>query len=161
MKRRAGAAAALLALLACAGCLGRGPTRIETPARGAVVVDSDAALALHRRIEGFYLRLARRRFNTLETYNDFIMRDHFRSAGLFFDYYADLAESLDRANFDQNRPKHIEVLQFLFEDAETALVQVEFIGEDDRPLNPFETELIRLDRWEWAEGAWWIRPGRL
>jgi hypothetical protein len=152
----------LLAALACAGCLWRaGRGGIETPPRGAVVVDSDAALALHRRVEGFYLRLARRRFNTLETYNDFIMRDHFRSEGLFFDYFADLAESLDEANFEQNRPSEIEVMEFLFEDAQTALVQVRFVGEDDRPLNPFRTRLRRLDRWEWAEGAWWVRPGRL
>ena len=22
-------------------------------------------------------------------------------------------------------------------------------------------ELVRFDRWEWAEGTWWIRPGKL
>jgi hypothetical protein len=155
-------AIALLAALACVGCLWRGERPgIETPPRGAVVVDSDAALALQRRVDGFYLRLAQRRFNTLETYNDFIMRDHFQSEGLFFDYYADLAESLDEANFERNRPTRIEVLEFLFEDAQSALVEVRFVGEDDRPLNPFRTRLRRIDRWEWADGAWWIKPGRL
>ena len=88
------AARAALAARARAQRAAAAPRRAE---RGAVAVAPEVALALRHRVEGFYLRLAHRRFDTLETYNDFIMRDHFASQGLFFDYYADLAEDLARA----------------------------------------------------------------
>lgn len=153
------AAAALMAALvwACAG----EPPPLAAPERGAVAVAPEVALALRHRVEGFYLRLAHRRFDTLETYNDFIMRDHFASQGLFFDYYADLAEDLARAQFERSRPTGVAVLEFLFEDAKTAQVLVRFRGNDGRPLRPGGVELVRTDRWEWAEGTWWVRPGKL
>jgi len=143
--------------LACAGEV----PRLSVPEEGAVVVGSERALSLRRRTEGFYLRLAHRRFNTLETYNDFIMRDHFRSLDLFFDYYADLAQALVEADFEKSRPTGIEVLEFLFEDPQTAQVLVRFRGRDGRPLRPGSTQLVRTDRWEWADDTWWIRPGKL
>jgi hypothetical protein len=145
----------LFALAACAGT----PT-LDAP-HGAVAVAPEVALGLRRRVEGFYLRLAHRRFDTLETYNDFIMRDHFQSLDLFFDYYADLAEQLAKAQFDRTRPTDVEVLEFLFEDPKTALVLVRFRGEDGRPLRPGTVVLVRSERWEWIEGSWWIRPGKL
>ena len=153
------AAALLLAVLVSA-CAGEPPS-LPAPERGAVAVAPEVALALRHRVEGFYLRLAHRRFDTLETYNDFIMRDHFASLDLFFDYYADLAEDLAGAQFDRSRPTDVEVLEFLFEDAKTAQVLVRFRGNDGRPLRPGSVELVRIDRWELAEGTWWVRPGKL
>jgi hypothetical protein len=126
-----------------------------------VAVDSDTALALRRRADGFYLRLASRRFNTLETYADRIMREHFRSPNLFLDYYADLAQAFADANFERRRPVLIEVLELRFEDPITARVRVRYVGEDDRPLRPFEVGLERVDRWHWEDGTWWIRPGKI
>jgi hypothetical protein len=155
--RRAAALALLWLAVACAGP----PPPIAVPEGGAVAVDPEVALALRRRVEGFYLRLAHRRFDTLETYNDFIMRDHFASLDLFFDYYADLSEDLVLANFERSRPTDVSVLEFLFETPETAHVLVRFRGNDGRPLRPGTTELVRLDRWEWADGAWRVRPGKL
>jgi hypothetical protein len=152
-------AAVLLAVLVSA-CAGE-PPPLAAPERGAVSVAPEAALALRHRVEGFYLRLAHRRFDTLETYNDFIMRDHFASLDLFFDYYADLAEDLALAQFERSRPTGVEVLEFLFEDAKTAQVLVRFRGNDGRPLRPGSVELVRIDRWELAEGTWWVRPGKL
>src|SRR4030095_15139737 len=150
------AAALLLALsAACAGA----PT-LDT-SRGGVAVTPEVALALRHRVDGFYLRLAHRRFDTLETYNDFIMRDHFASLDLFFDYYADLAEDLTAARFDRNRPTSVSVLEFLFEDAQTAQVLVWFEGDDGRPLRPGSVELVRTDRWEFTDGTWWLRPGKV
>jgi hypothetical protein len=93
------------------------------------------ALALRHRVDGFYLRLAHRRFDTLETYNDFIMRDHFASLDLFFDYYADLAEDLAGARFDRSRPTEVEVLEFCSR-TQDAQVLVRFVGDDGRPLRP-------------------------
>jgi hypothetical protein len=152
-------AAALLAALVSA-CAGE-PPPLPAPERGAVAVAPELALALRRRVEGFYLRLAHRRFDTIETYNDFIMRDHFASLDLFFDYYADLAEDLTRAQFERSAPTDVEVLEFLFEDPKTAQVLVRFRGRDGRPLRPGGVELVRTDRWEWADGTWWVRPGKL
>jgi hypothetical protein len=156
VKRRA---AVLLLGLACA-CAGD-PPPLSAPEHGAVAVAPEVALALRHRVEGFYLRLAHRRFDTLETYNDFIMRDHFSSLDLFFDYFADLAEDLAHAEFDRSRPTGVEVLEFLFEDPKTAQVLVRFRGDDKRPLRPGTVELVRTDRWEWSEGTWWVRPGKL
>jgi hypothetical protein len=153
------AAAVLLAAFAV-GCAGD-PPPLPAPEHGAVAVAPEVALALRHRLDGFYLRLAHRRFDTLETYNDFIMRDHFTSLDLFFDYYADLAEDLATAQFDRNRPTDVDVLEFLFEDTTKALVLVRFRGEDGRPLRPGTVELVRTDRWEWSEGTWWVRPGKL
>ena len=151
--------AAALLLLGLGAACASAPT-LDAP-RGAVAVAPEVALGLRHRVEGFYLRLAHRRFDTLETYNDFIMRDHFQSLDLFFDYYADLAEDLRNARFDRSAPTNVEVLEFLFEDAKTAEVLVRFVGEDGRPLRPGSVELVRSDRWEWVEGTWWIRPGKL
>ena len=154
--KRAAVLALLGLALACAG-----PPPLAVPEGGAVAVEPEVALALRRRVEGFYLRLAHRRFDTLETYNDFIMRDYFQSLDLFFDYYADLAEDLTAARFDRNRPTSVSVLEFLFEDAKTAQVLVRFVGDDGRPLRPGSVELVRTDRWEFTEGTWWLRPGKV
>ena len=148
-----------LLLLAGLGCGSVAP--LSAPDTGAVVVDSDSAFALLRRVRGFYLRLAERRFNSLETYRDFITRSHFRTPELFLDYYADLAEALGNAHFEQERPDEVEIESFLFEDSLTAQVQIRFRGEDNRPLRPGHVDLVRVDRWEWADGTWWIRPGRV
>ena len=154
-----GCAAAAVAL-AAAACGGPVP-RIPAPEGGAVAVDSGAALEFQKRADGFYLRLAHRRFNTLETFDDFVLRDHFQSPDLFFDYYADLAQTLTDAHFDKSRPFGVRLEAFLFEDARTARVQVRFEGWDGRPLRPGITKLIRLDRWDWADGTWWLHPGKL
>ena len=145
--------------LACALACASAP-RLDAP-RGSVAVAPEVALGLRHRVDGFYLRLAHRRFDTLETYNDFIMRDHFASLDLFFEYYADLSEDLVAANFERSRPTDVSVLEFLFEDSETAHVLVRFVGNDGRPLRPGTTQLVRTDRWEWPDGAWRVRPGKL
>jgi len=158
-QRRSLAFSWVVAALALA-CAGAAP-RVGVPENGGMVVASDAALGLERRAEGFYLRIAHRRFNTLETFNDFIMRDYFQSPDLFFDYYADLAQAFTEANFERSRPTKARVLEFAFEDERTVRVQVRFDGFDGRPLRPGSTHLVRVDRWELAEGTWWIRPGKL
>jgi hypothetical protein len=149
--------AAVLLGSACAPSGGH----IPLPAGGSVAVDSETAVSFHRRVEAFYQRLIRRRFNALETFEDPMLRDYFRSPDLFFDYYADLAQALAEAHFEKSRPLGFEVQEFAFEGAGRAQVQVRFAGEDDRPLRPGKTSLVRRDRWEWAEGSWWIIPGKL
>jgi hypothetical protein len=151
----------ILALLGVAALACGGGPKLVAPDTGAVAVASDTAFALERRVTGFYLRLAHRRFNSLETYRDFITRSHFRTPELFLDYYADLAENLAAAHFEQERPDAVRIDDFLFEDALTARVRIHFQGRDNRPLRPGHVELVRVDRWEWADGTWWIRPGHV
>ncbi|MGH0031663.1 MAG: hypothetical protein ACQGVC_17880 [Myxococcota bacterium] len=152
----------LLALLAVAlgagACRGPGEAAPNVP---TVAVDSDTALSLRQRTDGFYLRLAHRRFNTLETYNDRIMREHFRSPALFLDYYADLAQSLSDANFEKSRPLRVEIQEMRFEDPASARVWIRFVGYDDRPLRPGRVRMVRVDRWERSDGTWWVQPGKL
>ena len=81
MSRRAAAVAALALASACVG--DRGP--IPTDSRVSVAVSEESALSFQRRIDAFYRRLIQRRFNTLETFNDPVLRDRFRSPDLFFD----------------------------------------------------------------------------
>ena len=151
------AVAALVLASACAG--GRGLIPAEPGA--SVAVSAESALSFQRRIDAFYRRLTQRRFNALETFNDPVLRDHFRSPDLFFDYYADLAHTLAEAHFEKSRPNRVEIQEFLFESGEVALVQVRFRGDDRRPLRPGTVSVVRRDRWERIEGRWWIAPGRL
>ena len=131
---------------------------VQNPYEGGPELDLERLRAL---AGDFYGRLENRRFNSLETYNDRIMREHFRSGALFLDYYADLAQAFAEAHFEKRRPQRIEVQEFLFEDPGHARVEVRFVGRDDRPLRPGSVDLVRIDRWEWAEGTWWIQPGKL
>ncbi len=152
--------AALLGLFLCSACSSSsGP--IPKPPSGSVGVAGGYAIDFLRRTETFYKTLIRRRFNTLETFKDRVLRDHFQTPDAFFDYYADLAQSLNEARFERSRPADVKVEEFLFENRFIAQVQVRFVGEDSRPLNPGKAVLIRLDRWERVDGRWWIKPGKL
>jgi len=142
---------------ACASSSGH----IPKPPSGSVGVAGGYAIDFLQRTETFYQTLIRRRFNTLETFNDRVLRDHFQTPDDFFDYYADLAQSLQMARFDRSRPTNVEIEEFLFENRFIAQVQVRFVGDSSRPLNPGSSVLIRLDRWERVNGRWWIAPGKL
>ncbi len=150
---------ALLGLCLASACSSSG--HIPKPPSGSVGVAGEYAIDFLQRSETFYETLIRRRFNTLETFKDPVLRDHFETPDSFFDYYADLAQALQAARFDRSRPTDVEVEEFLFENRFIAQVQVRFVGESSRPLNPGKAALIRLDRWERVNGRWWIVPGKL
>jgi hypothetical protein len=151
--------APLLGLLLGLACASSGA--LPEPPGGTVAVASDTALALHQGTEAFYERLVARRVNTLETFNDPVLRQYFRSEDLFFDYYADLAQSLADAHFEKSRPFAVEVQEMIFEDAARARVQVRFRGWDSRPLRPNRVSLVRRDQWLYEREAWSITPGKL
>ena len=90
-----------------------------------------------------------------------VLRAHFRDPESFFDYYANLAESLSAAHFEKSRPLSVAVQEFVFDDPDRVRVQIRFVGEDDRPLRPNKVVLIRQDRWESSDGSWWVAPGKL
>jgi hypothetical protein len=152
---RAALAAGVLAL-ACASS-----GAISEPPGGSTSVDAQTALAFYERAEAFYLHLAQRRFNTLETFNDATLRQHFASEDLFFDYYADLAQSFADAHFERSRPESVEIEEFVFEHAGHVRVLVRFTGRDGRPLRPGSSSVVREDRWETSGETWWIVPGKL
>jgi len=134
---------------------------IPEPEGGSVAVPADMAIGLNGGATVFYEQLVQRRVNALETFNDPVLRKYFRSEDLFFDYYADLAQSLADAHFEKSRPFAIEVQEMIFESAANAQVQVLFRGYDNRPLRPNRVSLVRRDRWQYEQEAWWITPGKL
>lgn len=154
-----GGGLALALSLAVAGCASA--RALDEPPGGGTAVRPETALALLEQVEAFYGRLVQRRFNTLETFNDAVLREHFYTADLFFDYYADFAQSLADAHFEQSKPLSFDVEEFVFEEATRARVLVRIEGADGRPLRPGRSALFREDRWQRAEGRWWITPGKL
>ena len=148
----------LLALLGFA-CASAGA--LPEPEGGSIAVASDTALSLHQGTEHFYTRLVQRRVNTLETFNDPLLRKFFRSEDLFFDYYAELAQSLADAHFEKSRPFAIEVQEMIFDSPQSARVQVLFRGYDNRPLRPTRVKLLRREEWRYEQEAWWIKPSKL
>jgi len=155
--RRMAAAAGLLVAAACSTT--DGP--IPEPAGGSIAVSADTSLVFYVQARTFYSRLVQRRFNTLETFNDPVLRQPFQTENDFFDYYADLADSLRGAHFERSRPIAVDVQGYVFESPDDVRVQVQFLGEDDRPLRPNKTSLLRLDRWQRRDGGWSINPDRL
>lgn len=152
--------AALAAALFLAACSTYGGPVPEPPG-GSVPVSPETSLSFYLQANVFYARLVQRRFNTLETFNDPVLRDPFRTENRFFDYYADLAQSFHEAHFERSRPIEVDIEGFIFESPDRARVQVRFVGEDDRPLHPNKISLVRLDHWERADGRWWMTPGKL
>jgi hypothetical protein len=134
---------------------------IPEPPGGSVPVSPETSLNFYAHVDHFYQALAQRRFNTLETFNDPALREQFRTERRFFDYYADLAQSFFYANFERSRPESVEVQAYVFENPNLVRVQVRFVGDDDRPLRPNKTALIRLDRWQRFDGRWWMTPDKL
>jgi hypothetical protein len=129
--------------------------------QGVAVVDNEAVASFYQRAQGFYGRLAGRRFNTLSTYRDPFFRDFFSDERSHADYYADLTQALRVANFEQNTPVSLDVLELRVDGPGRATVRTRIVGENDLPLRWWETELVREDRWERSDGVWWIVPGAI
>jgi len=155
---------ALATALLVSGCSlwprGDAPEVAPDPAQGIELVEDPAVVELYERAVAFYDRLARRRFDSVETYQDELLRGYFGSEEAYADYYADLAGALVEAHFAQNRPVALTVLELRLEGPGRGRVQAEFVGEDGRPLRPGQVRLERTDRWERIEGVWRIAPGR-
>lgn len=152
--------AAALLVVGCAPVWAPLPPAEGVRNPGAFLDDAET-LAFRQQIHRFYQRLVRRRFNTLETFNDPVLRDAFRSIDLFFDYYADFAQALAEAHFEKSRPRDALVLDFSFDSALMARVLVRFSGKDGRPMRFGTVYLDRVDRWERADDRWWVTPERL
>jgi hypothetical protein len=155
----------LLAALLTLGCggwapFGGGPAGGFDPEQGIELVDDPAVVEFYERASAFYGRLARRRFDSIETYQDEGLRGFFRDEAAYADYYADLTGSLVDAHFEKNRPLVLEVLELRLEGPGRARVITRIVGDDGRPLRPGRVQLERNDRWERSDGVWRIEPGR-
>jgi hypothetical protein len=162
--RRAGALLGGWLALACGGWppfsgLGDAPAPASAE-EGIQLVDDPAVFEFYTRASAFYGRLARRRFDSIETYQDEALRDFFRDESAYADYYADLTGALVEAHFEKNRPVELEVLELRVEGPGRARVLARIHGADGRPLRPGRVHLDRDDRWERSDGVWRIEPSR-
>lgn len=150
---------ALLAvlLLACGGAAGP----LGDPEHGVELVSAEGVVEFHEHALAFYLRLRGRRFDTYATYRDDTLRGYFRDHDQYVDYYAELAQALDDAHFDKNRPLRAEIDEFLFDGPGRARVRFRMLGNNDLPLRWGSVGLEREDHWERREGRWWIVPAKL
>ncbi len=156
-----GVASLVLCASLVAACLG-GRERPWAPASADLeLVGSTAVLEFYARASAFYTRLARRRFNTLATYEDRVLRGYFLTETSYADYYADLADDLDTRYIERSRPLSLEVEEFLVDGPGRARVRVRIEGEHALPLRFWRAKLEREDRWERQDGQWWIIPGKL
>jgi hypothetical protein len=147
-----------VAVVALASCAGDGPK--ADPAFGVEIVDDGAIIEFQSRADAFYDRLSRRRVNTIATFNDRVLREYFQTDAQYSDYYSDLAQALTAAHFEKNRPLEAEVREFVFDQPGHARVKYRFVGDNGLPLRFWSTSIEREDRWERADGKWWIVPGR-
>ena len=151
----------LLLLPSCVFFAQEPPEFLPDVSYGVTAVESDAIIEFHARASAFYGRLVHRRFNTLATFEDRVLRDYFQSEGHYSDYYANFASAPRDGHFEQSRPMALEVSGFRVEGPGRALVRIRVVGKDGQPLRWWETEIEREDRWERHSGRWWIVPGKL
>ena len=157
--RRAKGALAGLVLLGAVGCAEIPGPRLDENA--PVVAGVEGPWDLRERAAAFYGHLIDRRVNSLDTYDDPALRDFFASHESFSNYYANLAEALDQAYFEDNRPVSARVEQIQAAEAGRAQLRVRFRGENRLPLRWWSVYLIREDRWERRDERWWIVPEKL
>lgn len=137
-------------------------TALGACAQPAPVPASSPELArLKELAQIFYVRVSNRRFNSISTFHDPALREFFHSPEAFADYYADFADDLAMAAFEYNRPNSFAIEDFEFESDGSVLIEIIFTGENNKPLRFWNTRLLRSDRWEYADGRWWITPGKL
>ena len=109
----------------------------------------------------FYSLVINRRFDSIATYRNPALREFFQSDESFSDYYADLAQALTLAYFRANRAHSGQVRELIVDEPNRVRVEVEFAGENARPLRWWDVHLVREDQWQRKDGRWWIVPGKL
>jgi hypothetical protein len=124
-----------------------------------VVLEASPELEFYEQASRFYERLTGSRFNSLSTFRDPSLREHFESDESFSDYFADLAQDLADAHFERYAPISTRVEEFSVDGPGRARVRTRIVGENSQPLRFWNTKLVRIDRWERRNGRWWIVPG--
>lgn len=164
---RIGILALLGAVFFLASCLGPSPRRwggsvtdleLEQAMVGLPVEAREALLPLS---EIFYTRIISRRFNSRATFEDPSMRQFFPTVAAYSDYYAALADALDAANIEFNRPARVVLLSIDRNPSGSLSLEVRFVGENDLPLRWWNAALVRRDEWQWQDDRWWVVPGKV
>jgi hypothetical protein len=109
----------------------------------------------------FYGRITSRRFNSRATFEDPSVRQFFPTVAAYSDYYAALADALDQADIENNRPLVVELLSITRNESGSLRIEVRFIGENDLPLRWWSASLTRADEWRWQDDRWWVVPGKV
>jgi len=121
----------------------------------------DSASRIVSLVQVFYERIANRRFNSIATFQDPALREFFPSEEAFADYFANFVQALTDAHFERNRATKMRIEDICIEPAGDALVRIRFWGDNSQPLRWWRVQLVRVDRWQTADDAWWIVPGKL
>ncbi|MHA7836274.1 MAG: hypothetical protein ACX98W_02320 [bacterium] len=157
----------LLVVGAGAGCLGAprsgwGSSMTEEEIEAALApLPPEARRQLMPLSEVFYERITSRRFNSLATFEDPSLRRFFPSVSAYSDYYAALADALDRAHVRFTRPQSITLLGIESLGNGSLRLALRFVGENDLPLRWWSASLEREDEWQWRQGQWWLVPGKV
>ena len=121
----------------------------------------EAASALLPLTKVFYGRITFRRFNSRATFEDPSVRQFFPDVAAYSDYYAALADDLDRAYIRYNRPTRVDLLGIDRSKTGSLLLSLRFIGKNDLPLRWWSAVLTRTDEWVWQDGRWFVVPGKI
>jgi len=109
----------------------------------------------------FYERTTNRRVNSKATFDDPALREFFHDPSAFADYYANLVEALDRAYFESHKPTAVKLVRIERVAPKRVAIEVLFRGRNRKPLRFWRTSVSRVDEWEFADGRWWIVPGKV
>ncbi len=109
----------------------------------------------------FYERTTNRRVNSKATFDDPALREYFRDPAAFADYYANLVEALDTSYFESHKPVSVKLVRVERIAPKRVMLEVTFRGRNRKPLRPWSTHVTREDEWEFANGRWWIIPGKV
>jgi hypothetical protein len=135
-----------------------------TDAERAIVIEllpPEAVADLVPLSEIFYTRITSRRFNSRATFEDPSVLQFFPTVAAYSDYYAALADALDRANIRYNRPTRVDLLSLKVAASGNLLLSLRFVGRNDLPLRWWSASLFRTDEWAWQDGRWFVVPGKV
>ncbi len=135
--------------------------RAEPPPEAVAPDEATRALEIQSRLDSFYGRLSRVPLDAFPTYNESEVRAYFTGAAAFSDYYASLANLVREAGLRNSTAESIQVRQFRFDDADTAVVSVVILGRHQRRLRFWQIELQRIDTWRQLNGIWILVPDKL
>jgi hypothetical protein len=147
--------------LACAGTPEQACERAVPPPGEGTAPARDEMSRIDPLAQIFYERISNRRFNSIATFQDPALREFFLSEEAFADYFANFVQVLTDAHFEKNRATKMRIEDICIDEIGDALIRVRFWGDNSQPLRWWRVQLVRVDRWQTADGAWWVMPGKL
>lgn len=154
---------ALVLALFGAIVLSCGSSSLRDPGAAAAraAMEAPEAEVLRRLATVFYGRLTNRRVDSIATFKDPALREFFRSAAAFADYYADLVQALTSHHFKGGRATKVELIGLSRGEPGEIGLRLRFTGRNGLPLRFWRTSVVREDQWRRMDGRWWIIPGKV